>query len=116
MLIKAYIDKIIRGLNPKCNKVKDYMTAIEEQFVSSDKALANTFMDKLSMIKHHKSRNVYGHIMDMRDVVAQLKSLKVDIFESFLIYLILNTFFLQSMDYSRFLITYIKRNDMLMIF
>jgi hypothetical protein len=56
------------------------MTAIEEQFVSSDKALANTLMDKLSMIKHHKSRSVYGHIMEMRDVVAQLKSLKVDIF------------------------------------
>jgi len=62
MLIKAYIDKIIRGLNPECNKVNDYMKAIEEQFVSSDKALANTLMDKLFMIKHHKSRKyVWTH-------------------------------------------------------
>jgi hypothetical protein len=56
------------------------------------------------MIKHHKSRSVYEHIMEMRDVIAQLKSLKVDIFESFLIYLILNTSFFT--EYGSFKISY----------
>jgi Na+/phosphate symporter len=70
--VKAHIDKIIRDLNPKHNKVKDYIKAIGEQFVSYDKALANTLMNKLSMIKHHKSRSVSGHIMKMKDVIAQL--------------------------------------------
>jgi hypothetical protein len=70
--IKAHIGKIIRGLNPERNKVNDYMKAIGEQFVSSDKVLSNTLMNKLSMIKHHKSRSVCGHIMKMRDVIAQL--------------------------------------------
>jgi len=91
ILIKAHIDKSIRDSVPKCNKVKDYIKATEEQFVSFDKALANTFMDKLSMMKHCKSKSVHEHIIEMRDIVAQLKSLEVDICESFIIHLILNT-------------------------
>ncbi|KAI9173946.1 hypothetical protein LWI28_009158 [Acer negundo] len=48
MLVKSHICKSIRGSIPECPKVTDFMKAIEEQFVSSDKALANTLMKKLS--------------------------------------------------------------------
>ncbi|XP_058189542.1 uncharacterized protein LOC131307151 [Rhododendron vialii] len=39
MLIKTHISSSIRNSIPSCDKVNDYMKAIEEQFVSSDKAL-----------------------------------------------------------------------------
>jgi hypothetical protein len=91
MLIKAHIGKNIRDSIPKCNKVKDYIKATKEQFVSFDKALASTFMDKLSMMKHCKSKSVREHIIEMRDIAAQFKSLEVNICESFIIHLILNT-------------------------
>ena len=54
-------------------KVKNFMKAIEEQFVSYDKALASTLMKKLSGMKHDSSMSVCEHIMEMRDVAAQLK-------------------------------------------
>ena len=91
MLIKSHVSKNIRGSIPECDKVKDYMKAIEEQFVSSDKALASTLMNKLSGMKHNKSRTVREHIMEMRDIAAQLKSLEVEISESFLVQFILNS-------------------------
>ncbi|TXG57294.1 hypothetical protein EZV62_018607 [Acer yangbiense] len=51
MLVKSHICKSIRGSIPDCPKVTDFMKAIEEQFVSSDKALANTLMKKLLVSK-----------------------------------------------------------------
>ncbi|XP_038977899.1 uncharacterized protein LOC120108385 [Phoenix dactylifera] len=103
MLIKAYVSKSIRGSIPQCDKVKDYIKAIEEQFVSSDKALANTLLNKLSMMKHPKSRSVREHIMEMRDIAAQLKSLEIEISESFLVHFMLNSL---PAEYGPFKISY----------
>ena len=38
MHVKSYINKSIQGSIPKCDKVKNYMKTIEDQFVESDKA------------------------------------------------------------------------------
>ena len=91
ILIKYHISKSIRGSIPSCDKVKAYMKAIEEQFVSFDKSLASTLIKKLSSMKHDKSRGVCDRIMEMRDIFAKLKSLEVDIFESFLVHFIPNS-------------------------
>ncbi|KAH7840645.1 hypothetical protein Vadar_019662 [Vaccinium darrowii] len=91
MLVKSHVSASIRNSIPSCDKVKDYMKAIEEQFVSSDKTLASTLMNKLSGMKHNSSRNVCEHIMKMRDIVARLKSLEIEISSSFLVHLILNS-------------------------
>ena len=79
MFIKSHINKNIGGSIPECNKVKDLMKAIEEQFIRSDKALASILMKRFSSKIFDYSKNVREHIMEMRDTVAQLKSLKVDI-------------------------------------
>ena len=78
MLIKSHISQSIRGSIPPSNKVKNYMKAIEEQFVSSDKALASTLMNKLSGMKHNNSRSVREHIMEMRNIAARLKSSEIE--------------------------------------
>lgn len=103
MLIKTCISKSIRGSVPECEKIKDYMKAIEEQFVQSAKAQPSTLMKKLSGMKLDKSRGVRAHIMEMRDIAAKLKTLEIDLAEPFLIHLILN--FLPS-QYSQFKISY----------
>ncbi|XP_028053291.1 uncharacterized protein LOC114257714 [Camellia sinensis] len=79
MLIKSHISQSIRGSIPPSDKVKNYMRAIEEQFVSSDKALTSNLMNKLSGMKHNDSRSVRNHIMEMRDIAARLKSLEIEI-------------------------------------
>ncbi|XP_028114160.1 uncharacterized protein LOC114312148 [Camellia sinensis] len=103
MLIKSHISQSIRGLIPPSDKVKNYMRAIEEQFVSSDKALASTLMNKLSGMKHNNSRSVCKHIMEMRDIAARLKSLEIEISESFLVNFILNSL---PVEYEAFQISY----------
>ncbi|XP_028121909.1 uncharacterized protein LOC114319102 [Camellia sinensis] len=91
MLIKSHISQSIRGSISPSDKVKNYTRAIEEQFVSSDKALGSTLMNKLSGMKHNNSRSVREHIMEMRDIAARLKSLEIEISESFLVNFILNS-------------------------
>ncbi|KAL0318363.1 UNVERIFIED_CONTAM: Retrovirus-related Pol polyprotein from transposon TNT 1-94 [Sesamum angustifolium] len=103
MLIKKHISKGIRGSIPECTKVKDFLKAIEDQYVRSDKALASTLMKRLSDVKYNGSRSVREHIMHMRDIAAQLKPLEVDISEPFLVHLILNSL---PKEYGPFKITY----------
>ncbi|KAK4400627.1 hypothetical protein Sango_1168800 [Sesamum angolense] len=103
MLIKKHISKGIRGSIPECTKVKDFLKAIEDQYVRSDKALASTLMKRLSDVKYNGSRSVREHIMHMRDIAAQLKPLEVDISKPFLVHLILNSL---PKEYGPFKITY----------
>ena len=46
---------------------------------------------KFSSIRITSVRGVREHIMQMRDIVAQLKKLRIDMMESFLVHFILNT-------------------------
>ncbi|XP_027157958.1 uncharacterized protein LOC113759580 [Coffea eugenioides] len=92
MLIKSHINQSIRGSIPDCDRVKAYVKAIDEQFVSSDKALASTLMKKFASMTLDKSKSVHKQIIEIRDIAAKLKSLKVEISESFLVHFILNSF------------------------
>ena len=51
MLIKTHISQSIRRSIPEYKTVKDLMRAIDEQFGSSNKVLANTLIKKLYSIK-----------------------------------------------------------------
>jgi hypothetical protein len=109
MFMKSHVIKGIRGSIPECNKAKDFIKAVEEQFVSSDKALSSTLMKKLSSKTFDNSRSVREHIMEMRDMSAQLKSLEVDISESFLVHSYLTLSHL-NIVLSKFLTTHIRTN------
>ena len=67
------------------------LKAINDQFVTLDKALANTLIMKFSSIRLTSVKGVHEHIIGMRDIAAQLKKLKVDMFKIFLVHYILNT-------------------------
>ncbi|OIT30286.1 hypothetical protein A4A49_62254, partial [Nicotiana attenuata] len=108
MLIKAHISQSIRGSIRNSDKVKAYMKEIDEQFVSSNKALAITLLNRLSNMTFDRSRIVREHIMEMRDIVAKLKSLEVDMSEPFLVYFILNSL---PVEYGPFKISYNTHKD-----
>jgi DNA polymerase IIIc chi subunit len=65
-------------------------------------------MKKLSSKTFDSSRSVREHIMEMRDMAAQLKSLEVDISESFLVHFILNSL---PTEYTPFKISYNTHKD-----
>ena len=108
MFMKSHVSKGIRGSILECTKAKTFLKAVEEQFVSFNKALASTLMKKLSSKSFDNSRSVRDHIMEMRDMAAQLKSLKIDISESLLVHFILNSL---PSEYVPFKISYNTHKD-----
>lgn len=108
MFIKTKISYGIRGSVDRHDNVKALLKAIDEQFVTSDKALAHTLIMKFSSLRLTKVSGVQEHIMQMRDIAAQLKTLKVEMFDSFLVHFILNTF---PQQYGPFKISYKKHKN-----
>ena len=103
MFIKTKISIGIRGSIKQIDKVKPLMKAIDEQFVTSEKALASTLIMQFSSTKLTGIRGVHDHIMRKRDIAAQLKSLEVTMLDTFLVHYILNTL---PQQYSLFKIYY----------
>ena len=67
------------------------LKAIDEHFITSDKALASTLIMKFSSILIISIKGVQEQIMQMRDITTQLKKLGIRMSESFLVNFILNT-------------------------
>ena len=91
MFIQTKISAGIRGSVEQIDKVKPLLKAIDEQFETSDKALASTLIIQFSSTKLTEIRGVRDHTMRMRDIAAQLKSLEVTMSDTFLVHYILNT-------------------------
>ncbi|KAA8532494.1 hypothetical protein F0562_032527 [Nyssa sinensis] len=108
MFIKTKISAGIRGLVDQYTKVRDLLKAIDEQFVTSDKALASTLIMKFYSTRLDTVRGVHEHIMKMRDTTTQLKKLEVEISDSFLVHYILNTL---PPQYNPFKISYNTHKD-----
>ena len=108
MFIKTKISAGIRGSVEQHEKIWDLLKAIDDQFITSDKALENTLIMKFSSLRLTSVKGVREHIMQMRDTVAQLKKVKVEISESFLVHYILNTL---PHQYEPFKISYNTHKD-----
>ena len=91
MFIKTKITTGIRGFVEQYEKVQDLVKVIGEQFVTLEKALALILIMKFSSICITSVKGVHGHVMQMRDIAAQLKKLWIDMSESFLVHFIPNT-------------------------
>ena len=77
MFIKTKISASIRGSIEQITKVKPLLKFINEQFETSDKALASTLTMQFSSTKLTGTRGARDHIMRMRDIAAQLQTLEV---------------------------------------
>lgn len=91
LLMQAHVIKHIRGSIPVCKTAKEFMKAIEDQFVSSDKTKASILMTKMSSMKYSGNGSIREHIMEMRDIVSQLNEMEFTISENFLVHFILNS-------------------------
>ncbi|XP_074271625.1 uncharacterized protein LOC141595558 [Silene latifolia] len=74
MFIKTRMCASIRGSVDQHTKVKDLIKAIDEQFATSDKALASTLIMQFSSLRLTETKGVRDYIMRMRDIAAQLKT------------------------------------------
>ena len=91
IFIKTSNSASIRGSIEKHTNVRALLKGIHEQFATSDKALASTLIMKFTSLRLTNVKGVHEHIMEMRDIVAQLKTLEVHMSNTFLVPNILNT-------------------------
>lgn len=103
IFIKTKIFISIRSSLDQYDNVRVLLKVINEQFKSSDKALAINLIMRFSFMKFISMRGVHEHIMKMRDSATQLKKFKLKMSESFLMHYILNTLLYQ---YEPFKISY----------
>lgn len=108
MFIKTNVTGGIRGFVDQHENVCDLLKAIDDQFVTSEKALASTLIMKFSSYRLTSVKGVREHIMKIRGISAQLKKLEVDMSDSFLVHYILN--FLP-FEYGPFKISYNTHKD-----
>ncbi|VFQ74456.1 unnamed protein product [Cuscuta campestris] len=106
--IKTKIPSGIRGSIEKYDNVRELLKALDKHFETSDKALASTLIMKFSSAKLTGLRGVGDHINKMRDIAAQLKTLEVDMSETFLVHFILHTL---PHQYGPFKISYNTHKD-----
>ena len=91
MFIKTKLSAAIRSLMDHYTRVKDLLKAIDEQFKTSEKALVSTLIMKFSTLRLTGTKGVRDHIIQIGDIVAQLKTLEIEMSETFLVHYILNT-------------------------
>ena len=91
MFTKTKFSATIHGSVDHHTRVKELLKTIDEQFETSKKALATTLIIKFSTLMLTGIKEVHDHIMQMRDIAAQLKILEIEMFEKFLVHYILNT-------------------------
>ena len=108
MFIKTKISYGIRGSIDQHHNVKALLKAIDEQFVTLDKALSNTLIMKFSSLRLTDVSGVQEHIMQMRDIATQLKTLEVEMSDFLLVHYILNTL---PQQYGPFKISYNTDKD-----
>ena len=108
MFIKTKISVGIRGSDEQHNNVYALLKAINEQFETSDKALVSPLIMKFSSMRLTCVRGVRQHYHKVRDLVAQLKTLEVEMSENFLVHFILNTL---PQQYGPFKISYNTHKD-----
>ena len=101
--VKSKISKESRGSIAEIEKIEPLIKAIDEQFVDSKKSLASTLIMKFINLRLSTVKGTRKHIMQVRDIAAQLKKLEITLPENFVVHFALNTL---PQQYSPFKISY----------
>ena len=75
----------IKSVLPKTESAKDYMRFVEERSQTADKSLTRTLMGTLTTMKYDGSRTMYEYVIEMTNIAARLKSLRMSVDENFLV-------------------------------
>ncbi|XP_059668932.1 uncharacterized protein LOC132314026 [Cornus florida] len=91
MFMRMIIVNNIKTTLPQTNSAKEYLKNIEERFRTVDKSLAGKLMADLTTRRFDGTRSMHEHVLDMTNLVAKLKTLGMNVDETFLVQFILNS-------------------------
>ncbi|XP_031095147.1 uncharacterized protein LOC115999437 [Ipomoea triloba] len=106
--IKTRIPMSIRGSVDHFDKVEPLFKAIDDQYATSNKASASTLIMKFVGLRLSTVKGTCKHIMQVRDIAAQLKKLGIILPDTFVVHFALNTL---PQHYSPFKISYNTHQD-----
>lgn len=109
MLIKSHGSKSIRGAIGDSISIKEFILAVEERFVQFDKTFASTLLKQLTSETFGSSKVVRAHITK---TTSELKALKIEISEPFLVYFILDSL---PFEYGPFKISYFTHKKIVQV-
>ncbi|XP_031106313.1 uncharacterized protein LOC116010961 [Ipomoea triloba] len=101
--IKTRIPRSIRGSVDHFDKVEPLFKAIDDEYATSNKALASTLIMKFVGLRLSTVKGTRKHIMQVRDIAAQLKKQGIILPDTFVVHFALNTL---PQHYSPFKISY----------
>ncbi|KAJ0105881.1 hypothetical protein Patl1_18402 [Pistacia atlantica] len=81
----------IKSTLPKTSSVKEFMTFVEEHSQTIDKSLAGTLMATLTTMKFDGSHSMHEHVIEISNIAARLKSLRISVDKNFLVQFIINS-------------------------
>ncbi|XP_062025237.1 uncharacterized protein LOC133741324 [Rosa rugosa] len=91
VILKKFMTEAVRGSIPESEYAREYFKNVEEKFKVSDKAEIGNLMNTLITMKFDGVGSVREYIMKGIDVAAKLKALNLNIEETFLVHLLLNS-------------------------
>nr|KYP60045.1 hypothetical protein KK1_015493 [Cajanus cajan] len=86
MVMKYTMEKSIRQSIPENDKAKDFLRSVGEKFKTFDKAQKGQYLSLLEKTKYDGVSGVREHMMKLLHYYNKLKSLKVELGESYLIW------------------------------
>ena len=89
MIMKHSIPEAIRGAIPEETRAKTFLDQIANWFAVNEKVETNTILSKLVSMRYKRKDNIKEYIMKMFNLVARLKTLKLELLENILVHLVL---------------------------
>ena len=92
-LIKMIMAENVKPVMPKTDNVKEFILKIKEysQLDIANKSIVGNLMSELTTKQFDWSQPIHDHIIGMVNVAVKLKSMGMDVSESFLIQFIINS-------------------------
>ncbi|XP_022869298.1 uncharacterized protein LOC111388743 [Olea europaea var. sylvestris] len=91
MFMRMCMVNNIKSTLPQNENAKEYLKDVEDRFRSADKSLGGRLMAGLTTMKFDGSRGMHEHVLEMTKLAVRLKTLGMNVDESFLIQFILNS-------------------------
>ncbi|XP_027905897.1 uncharacterized protein LOC114165484 [Vigna unguiculata] len=92
-LMRMTMAENVKPSMPKTENAKEFIRLIKEYSQSdiTDKSIVGTLMSELTTKKFDWSQPIHDHVTGMANIAAKLKSMGMDVNESFLVHFIMNS-------------------------
>ena len=91
MFIRLSVANNIKTTLLKTNNAKKFMKFVEERSQTTDKSIDRTLIAILTTTKFDGTRSMHDHVIEMTNIAARFKSLRMNVEENFFVQFFINS-------------------------